>query len=71
MAASIAIDAKQQLQSGTPMPLFATRTAGGPVPIPQKHQYVVGPNGDRFLLNTLTDEATTAPITLLLNWSPR
>ena len=33
-------------------------------------QYVVSPDGQRFLINTLTKEATTSPITLILNWKP-
>jgi Tol biopolymer transport system component len=70
MAAPIAIDGKGQLQAGLPVGLFIARTAGGPVPIPQKQQYVVSADGQRFLLNSLTDEATTSPITLILNWAP-
>lgn len=70
MAVSIAIDAKAQVQTGAPVPLFLTRTAGGPVAIPQKQQYAVSADGKRFLVNSLTDEATSSPITLVLNWAP-
>ena len=32
-------------------------------------QYDVAPDG-RFLINTVLESATTAPITLLTNWHP-
>jgi Tol biopolymer transport system component len=70
MAATIAVDARGQLHSASPVGLFLVRTPGGPVPSPQKQQYAVSPDGQRFLVNSLTDEATTSPITLILNWAP-
>ena len=30
--------------------------------------YDVSPDGQRFLVNTLAAEATSAPITLVVNW---
>jgi len=42
--------------------LFATR-AGGPGSV-----YDVSPDGQRFLVNTLVEEAAPAPITLVVNW---
>jgi Tol biopolymer transport system component len=42
--------------------LFATRL-GGP-----RLAYDVSPDGQRFLVNTLVEEAVTAPITLVVNW---
>jgi hypothetical protein len=33
-------------------------------------QYIVSQDGQRFLMNTVTDEAA-APITLILNWTPK
>jgi eukaryotic-like serine/threonine-protein kinase len=56
---------------GTPVPLFKTRT--GPLSAIERQQYVVAPDGQRFLVIT-RDEASAAPITLILNWktpSPR
>jgi Tol biopolymer transport system component len=70
MAAPIKVDARGQLQTGSPVPLFVTHTAGGAVPSPQKQQYVVSLDGQSFLINSLTDEASTLPITLVLNWKP-
>jgi Tol biopolymer transport system component len=57
----------QTLEAGSPIPLFTTR-AGGALLFPFKHQYVVSSDGQRFLMNTLTDEAAIAPITVILNW---
>ena len=31
---------------------------------------VVSPKGDRFLMNTMTNEASVAPVTVILNWRP-
>ena len=33
--------------------------------------YVVSPDGQRFLVATVTDGATDAPIVVILNWKPR
>lgn len=33
-------------------------------------EYVVSPDGQRFLVNTVVQE-TTPPITLILNWKPK
>jgi hypothetical protein len=46
--------------------LFDTRiVAVGGV---QRQQYVVSPDGQRFLINTAGDESTTLPITMVINW---
>jgi hypothetical protein len=42
----------------------------GPVQSPQKQQYAVSHDGQHFLINSLTDEAATSPITLVRNWKP-
>ena len=31
-------------------------------------QYVVAPDGQRFLMNTVVEDANTSPITVVLNW---
>ena len=33
-------------------------------------QYAVSPDGNRFLMNAVTQEAHLSPITLVLNWKP-
>jgi eukaryotic-like serine/threonine-protein kinase len=61
-AAAGAIDA------GVPVPLFATRV-GGAIQAANMQQYAVSPDGQRFLMSTITDTSTPA-ITVILNWKP-
>jgi hypothetical protein len=66
-AVPIRLDAdRKAVEAGTPVPLFAARV-GRPVG-GGRQEYMVSPNGQRFLINTLTDEAAT-PLTLILNWN--
>jgi serine/threonine protein kinase len=53
---------------GRPVPLFVTRV-GGAVQGTDRHQYMVSPDGSRFLLNMFVSESLSAPITLVLNWA--
>jgi serine/threonine protein kinase len=34
-------------------------------------QYMVSPDGKQFLMNNLTEEGVTSPITVILNWHPK
>jgi hypothetical protein len=69
MAAPISIASDgHSLQPGTPVPLFMTHI-GGAVQGTNRHQYMVSADGQRFLMNTITEEATS-PITLILNRNP-
>ena len=56
------------LDPGTPMELFHVRYELGVGVV--RGQYAVAPDG-RFLVNVPTGDATSFPITLLLNWKPR
>jgi hypothetical protein len=47
--------------------LFATRTNIA-TPTNPPSFYNVSPDGQRFLVNTLAEEAAPAPITLVVNW---
>jgi hypothetical protein len=49
----------------TPMTLFQTRIA--PTRTISRQQYVVAPDGQRFLI-AITDEPPASPITLIVNW---
>jgi hypothetical protein len=60
----------QQSDPGTPSLLFRARIVGGAVKGVNRQQYVVSPDGQRFLINTPTKEATTSSIALILNWKP-
>ena len=59
----------QTIEADSPIPLFATRV-GGALSIPFRQQYDISPDGQRFLMNTLTEEAA-APITVILNWKAK
>jgi dipeptidyl aminopeptidase/acylaminoacyl peptidase len=69
MAVSIRLDAgADTVDVGKPTPLFATRLAGQPWGDSARH-YMVSPDGQRFLMDTLTEVAL--PLTIILNWQPR
>jgi Tol biopolymer transport system component len=58
------------VEPGTPIPLFTTNI-GGALQGVMRQQYVAAPDGQRFLMNTLTEDTATTPITLILNWQPK
>jgi eukaryotic-like serine/threonine-protein kinase len=66
MVVSIGSAAGQKLGTGKPVPLFRTRLAAGDQP---KQQYAVAPDGQRFLMNVLAEEANVPPITIVQNWT--
>jgi eukaryotic-like serine/threonine-protein kinase len=49
--------------------LFSTRV-GDPVEF-ERQQYTVSPDGQRFLMNIVSEEATISPITVILNYKGR
>ena len=57
-------------KAGIPLPLFNARI-GSPVPAIDSQQYVVAADGQRFLMNTLVEEASNSAITIILNWKPK
>jgi Tol biopolymer transport system component len=59
----------QTIEVGAPVPLFTTRI-GGAVQGANRQQYMVSSGGQRFLMNTVVEEATS-PIIVLLNWKPK
>ena len=59
----------QTAEPGSPIPLFATRV-GGALQGTFRQQYDVSSDGQRFLMNTITEEAAS-PITVILNWKPK
>ena len=50
------------IEIGTPIALFSA---------PPGSQYTASPDGQRFLINTPTEDASTLPITVILNWKPK
>jgi serine/threonine protein kinase/Tol biopolymer transport system component len=64
-----AVDVKGTLRVGAPAPLFQANV-GGAVPPASGPLYMVSPDGQRFLMDTVVDEGPPAPISLILNWRP-
>jgi Tol biopolymer transport system component/tRNA A-37 threonylcarbamoyl transferase component Bud32 len=60
----------QMVALGPAVSLFVTHLGGASDP-QELQQYAVSPNGDRFLMNVVTEETSVSPITVILNWRPR
>jgi Tol biopolymer transport system component len=60
----------QAVDVGTPAPLFATQV-GGAVRGLDRQQYVVSPDGQRFLMSVVPEDPNPPPIEVILNWQPR
>jgi hypothetical protein len=62
---------RHTVEAGAPVNLFTTRIGGalqqGLVGV---GQYVVAPDGQRFLMSSVADEVTASPITIIMNWKP-
>jgi len=65
MAAGVTASAST-FETGTPRPLFNTGITTGFVD--RRNQYVVTPDGQRFLVNISAEDENSAPITVVLNW---
>ena len=59
----------QTMEPGAPVPLFPTHVNGA-LTYPFNQQYDVSQDGQRFLMNTIIEEAPT-PITVILNWKAK
>jgi Tol biopolymer transport system component len=66
MAVPIQLTANGELVGRAPIALFAANI-GAAVQTNNRQQYDVSADGQRFLMNTILEEAA-APITLILNW---
>lgn len=65
---AVAIKAAQdRLEIGVPRPLFAIRPRP-PIRL-DAYPYDVSPDGQRFVVNALTDDTTSTTITVVLNWT--
>ena len=58
------------VEPGTPLGLFATNV-GSDAADTNRHQYMVSPDGQSFVMNSASGEASASPITVILNWKPR
>jgi hypothetical protein len=55
---------------GEPLWLSGTNM-GGTIPGTNRHAYMVAPDGQSFVINSVPEEASTSPITVIQNWKPR
>jgi serine/threonine protein kinase len=60
----------QVADPGPAISLFTTHVGGASQP-QDEQQYAVSSNGDRFLMNVVTQETSASPITVILNWKAR
>jgi serine/threonine protein kinase len=60
----------QVAEPGPAISLFTTHVGGASQP-QEGQQYAVSSNGNRFLMNVVTQETSTSPITVILNWKSR
>ena len=58
----------QTLDPGAPVPLFQTQVVYTNSLGMEKPNYAVAPDGQRFLINTVTGDPKPSPITVVLNW---
>ena len=56
-------------EPGTPQALFATNVGSTAINT-NRQQYVVSPDGQSFVMNSVIGEPSTSPITVILNWKP-
>ena len=69
LMASAIRDTAGSFDAATPVPLFQTRLRASGAESIGKAEYAVSPDG-RFLINQPVEDATSTPITLILNWKP-
>jgi dipeptidyl aminopeptidase/acylaminoacyl peptidase len=55
---------------GSPLGLFATNV-GSTAVLTYRQQYVVSPDGQSFVMNSVVGETSASPITVILNWKPK
>jgi hypothetical protein len=72
MAVPIRASREGGLEPGDPAPLFPARV-GEVVPLQSGYaqSYDISPDGQRFLMNTITEAAGAPPIEVILNWPPK
>ncbi len=68
MLMAVSTGAEASFDPGRPRPLF--RVAGHSPQPPYLSAYDVGAGGQRFLVHTSLESMQTAPLTVLLHWSP-
>ena len=57
-------------EAGKPLWLSGTNM-GDEFPGTNRHAYMVAPDGQSFVINSVPEEASASPITVIQNWKPR
>jgi Tol biopolymer transport system component len=57
------------VEIGAPVGLFPTNV-GSTALNTKRQQYMVGPDGQTFVMNSVPEKATASPISVILNWKP-
>ena len=57
----------ETLEVGIPRPLFDLAVSPNTL-VDYRNQYVTAADGQRFLVTAILTEATSTPITVILNW---
>jgi hypothetical protein len=65
---AVEVKTASQFEHGVPKALFQTRALGAGAPV-GLFRYAPTPDGKRFLINSQAEEAASAPITAVLNWT--
>jgi len=66
---AVPIRGTDTFEAGVSQPLFATRIPA--VLAPYRTNYAVSPDGQRFLVNSVTPDAAPSAITITVNWQER
>jgi Tol biopolymer transport system component len=67
---SVEVTGGATFESGTPKVLFQTRAPAVGL-LAFRNHYAVAPNGQKFLVATVPEDMSTAPLVMVLNWVPR
>ena len=67
---SVEVKAGATFESGTPKVLFQTRTPAVGL-LAFRNHYAVSADGQKFLVATVPEDMSTAPLVMVLNWAPR
>jgi serine/threonine protein kinase len=72
MSVSMRLDSSGlHVEAGVPVPLFLTTMRGPEVQSPNRQQYAVASDGQRFLMRSEAISPNTLPLTLILNWKAK
>jgi hypothetical protein len=71
MAVSIRFSSDgKTVEPGTPA-LLPVLVANNPLDLKYRQQYAVSPDGQSFVMHSILGEASSSPITVILNWKPK